>query len=541
MNSWCHEIGSRVGCDCHQGHILATAGLRALTGPRRGHPAQRRRRLGSVIVSLLLGVTLSTSARADDFHSHDFRFGQRAMAMGGAVVGAVTGPTASFYNPAGLGFLYGSLFSGALQYYGWDRRTVKDALRADPIGTKTLTSGSFLATPTSSVLSHGFAGGRHRIAYSTFLVTDVDEHFSGSLSDTFDTASYSNQEVVRASWRSRDKVLFIGPSYAYRATPTLSLGISIFYARRDQTLDHSSDVQTDQYDVATDLFYRSLFDDHGTSVTLHDGALLARIGLMWVPSKRFSLGLTVRTRSISLHGSGTEHFRYTTSGDANLTPPVSPDRFSFSEKMMDVTTVYPWSFSTGVGFRPIPTLHIMVSGDLDLAVQYNRFEVDAFTTPSRSSLHRVDRRLNWNVSAGVEWLLTQRIPLRFGLFTNRSAAPAVPVQHLSRSAPQVHLYGVTGSAGYLGDKRSFNVGVEFTRGRGYDSVAAESAMYDADYVRASREESRLILFLSGAIAFAKDKAKRIIKEKWLNKPASQSSTPPTPSKSTPSKPGRSTP
>ena len=129
-------------------------------------------------------------------------------------------------------------------------------------------------------MNHGFAGGSHRSAYSTFLVTDVDEHFSGSLSDTFDMVSYSNQEAMRASWRSRDKVLFIGPSYAYRATPTLTLGIRLFQAPGDQTLDHCSDVQIEQYDVATDLFYRSLFDDHGTFVTRHDGALLDRTGAL---------------------------------------------------------------------------------------------------------------------------------------------------------------------------------------------------------------------------------------------------------------------
>ena len=217
--------------------------------------------------------------------------------------------------------------------------------------------------------------------------------------------------------------------------------------------------------------------------------MMARYSTAREPSKRFSLGLPVRTRRISLGGDGTEIFRYTTSGDANLTPPISPDRFSFSEKMMDVTTVYPLASSAGVGFRPISTVHIMVSGDLDLAVQYNRFAVDAFTTPPRSSLHRVDRQLNWNVSASFAWLMTQRVPLRFGPFTNRSAAPVVLAQRLSRSVSQVDLYGSTGSAGYLGVKRSFNVGVEVTRGRGYDSVAAKSAMYDADYGRASRRRA----------------------------------------------------
>ncbi len=478
-------------------------------------PAALKVVITAVVAAVLTGAiaVLPATSQADDFHSKDFRFGQRAMAMGGAVTGAVTGPTATLYNPAGLGFLHGSLFSGSMQYFGRDRRTLHDALRSAPIGMKTLTSDSFLATPTSSVITHAFRGGRHNIAYSTFVVTAVDEHFSGKLSQSYTTPSFRHEDTVTASWRTRDKIMYMGPSYAYRPKKTLSFGVSLFYVRREQTLDFNSEAQTDEFDVATDLFYRSLFDDQASSVTLNDGALVARLGVMWLPRPRWSVGFAVRTRSVSLHGKGSERLKYTTSGDALVDPPASPDRFSYSEAMMNVLTVYPWSLSVGAGYRASPTLLLTFGADLDLPVRYDRYERDAHAEPARSSVQTIARQTNWNVAAGAEWLITSSIPLRAGLFTNRSAAPAVPLTSIGRAPAQVHRYGVTASAGFVGDKRSFNIGAEYAWGSGYDSVAAESASYRAEYVRTPRSESRFVLFLSGAISFVKTTATDVIKHK----------------------------
>ena len=79
-------------------------------------------------LALLAAIGSVRSARADDVHYEDFRFGQRAMGMAGAVVGFLTEPEASYYNPGGLGFSGEATFSGSLHFFGVDKRIIRDGM-----------------------------------------------------------------------------------------------------------------------------------------------------------------------------------------------------------------------------------------------------------------------------------------------------------------------------------------------------------------------------------------------------------------------------
>ena len=64
---------------------------------------------------------------ADEFHYENFRFGQRALGMGGAVTAYLGEPESGFYNPAGLAFVEGTRFSGAMNFYGLDEHKLLDS------------------------------------------------------------------------------------------------------------------------------------------------------------------------------------------------------------------------------------------------------------------------------------------------------------------------------------------------------------------------------------------------------------------------------
>ena len=78
---------------------------------------------------LALWLGRATPARADEFHFEDFRYGQRALGMGGAVTGLAVEPGAAWYNPAGLARLEGAEFSGALTFVGFESYTLRSGLR----------------------------------------------------------------------------------------------------------------------------------------------------------------------------------------------------------------------------------------------------------------------------------------------------------------------------------------------------------------------------------------------------------------------------
>lgn len=498
----------------------------AQTARDRTKRAGVSRRLWAPGLGLLLLLGLAATASAAGLRRHDLRFGQNAMAMGGAVVGFVNGPEAAYYNPAGLGYLTGSQFSGALQYYGSDKRTLQAGLRSPTLGSADLRSDSFFATPTSSVITHAFAGGRHRIAYSTFLVTNESELFAGSRQGVTDDGILRRESLLKVSWRAQDQVLYMGPSYALRLSESLCVGVSVFAARRSQTFDLAADEQRDEFDSQTDAFRQAVFFDDYASVSLDDWSLLARIGVMWTPTSAFSAGLTLHTRSLALSGQGNESIRSTYSGDILRRSPA--DRVSVGGPLVGVQSATPWAVAAGLGWRPTPSLLVAATGEWSAALRYDRFQVDAFSDGPANVVRTIEHQMSWNAALGLEWLVDPKVPIRAGAFTNRSSAPPVPLQSDRRVSPQVSMMGATLSVGYIGDQRSFNVGAEFAVGSGHDSVLSETAQWDSGFVRVEREQQRFMLFLSGAMAFAQETAKEQIKRRFLTKPPAADEPPSSP-------------
>ena len=161
-----------------------------------------------LVTAVIVAVVAATPAQADELHGANFRFGQRAMAMGGAVIGQVVEPTASYYNPGGLGFLTGAVFSGSVQFHGFDQRQLIGGALAPGFTAQDATSESFLALPSSSVVTHELAGGRHRFAYSTFLLSTTEERFDGRFKDRFDVdASTVADRNIATTRKLRDRIL----------------------------------------------------------------------------------------------------------------------------------------------------------------------------------------------------------------------------------------------------------------------------------------------------------------------------------------------
>lgn len=470
--------------------------LPSLNHHRPGAPMLR-----ALLLSLL---ALAPLAHADELHFSTFRFGQRAMGMGGAVTAYADEPEATFYNPAGLAMLGGTRFSGALNFIGFDRRTQRGALRdAAFFQPGDLDSEEFVAIPASSVLTSTFAEGRHVLALSTFLQSDSEEDFSGSheqalTGDTYDFVRFTTER------RREDEILLRGVSWGYRGGPTWAVGASVFLARqirrevarRAEVLQRVSNGDSLFLDVST----REESTTHG---------LLARVGALWRPSERWSFGIACSTPSVTVLGEGKVGYTQIRSGGL-----AGDDRPLLVDERVDLdaTTVLPADCRAGLAWRVPDRLVVGFDVAVHLPVDYDRYTLTPALAPRADELQaHVQTDAVVNAAVGLEWRASDRWPLRVGLFTNRTAAPAIDARPAALAPAHVDLYGATASLGYLGDDGSVNVGAELQVGSGEDAISAdlESLRADRDFIRVDRSEWRLLLFVSGAVTFAKAAAKAI--------------------------------
>ena len=282
-------------------------------------------------------------------------------------------------------------------------------------------------------------------------------------------------------------------------------------------MDTWSDYQEDYTDPKTGAPVKSIFYDDRVSTTMADGTVFARLGVMWRPSETWSMGLTLDSTSVQIHGDASVYAKYSQSGDPAAIDPQDqqPQRGTESYDGYDANTVHAWSGAAGFAWRPDPALMISTSAWLAAPVSYSRTSFAEAEANELQVVSVVERQLNWNAAAGVEWLVTPHWPLRVGFFTNRSASAELPETSPVPLPPHVDLYGVTFSAGYKDGGRAANIGAELQWGSGFDMVAkgVDQDAGNRGWVRAGREEFRFVFFMSGAMALAKKEAKGYIMQK----------------------------
>src|SRR5919198_4993901 len=81
-----------------------------------------------VVVTLLLILCGIRMVGAQEMNYNTFQVGSRSVLMGGAVVGGVRDPSATFYNPGALGFVENPGISVSANAFRFGKVTIADAL-----------------------------------------------------------------------------------------------------------------------------------------------------------------------------------------------------------------------------------------------------------------------------------------------------------------------------------------------------------------------------------------------------------------------------
>lgn len=451
-----------------------------------------------------LALVLAAPALADEFHFETFRYGQRAMGMGGAVTGLAFEPASAFYNPAGLATLKGSEFSGALTFIGYDRRTLVGGLRdADFFAPRDVQSAGFVPTPTSAVAATTL--GRHSLAITSFLAGEARESFGGQVRTGYNAGYGAGRLRFTLRDDRADRLQLRGLTYAYRLSDTWSFGVSGYWLAHTRARRQRRG-QFIELDAVTSNVFADLTGESKSST--HSG--LVRLGVFWTPEGPWSAGMACTSPSFTVKGDTTYSYTFATSHDPEV-PGADAAPLYLDERIeAEARTVLPAHCRLGGAWR-LGSATFSADLAVVLPIRYTRYTV-AKGTPSVFN-PEVEHQFTVNGALGMQVPVSLRWPLRMGVFTNRTSAPPVPANPIDFTEAHVDYYGATVSLGYRGKKRSINFGLEGQLGFGEDAMSGslDSLAEGDDFVRLDRREWRVVFFVAGAAAFAKSAGQALLR------------------------------
>ncbi|MDD5630049.1 MAG: hypothetical protein PHU21_13355 [Elusimicrobia bacterium] len=402
---------------------------------------------GAVCAALLLPAA---PARAGYSNYQDVIVGERAAGMGGAFTALADDASAAYYNPAGLATVGSQNLSLSANVFDfkWQRQRGyfhgKD-LRASSV--------SFFPSDWYTVI--------HTTRATYAIAVIVPENLTATASDAYHDP---DGELMLDSSQSVQTYL-IGPAFGTALSPRLQVGAAAYllYGR------YNSNFHGKIIDPATSQVADELFQEYkGYKV-----GFMGMAGLKYRLCDRLRLGWVLRSGAQPRHTEDQLNVEYTRTGGAI-------NRSGTELKKQGYYSRIPWS--TTVGLAWLPNSAWTWAADLSLYA--------AARTNAQGTSY--ENKTTWNLNLGAEYAANPSMPVRFGLFTNNSAAPSPSAVPVSQPA-DVDQYGVTASVGYIKGTVSTAFGLKLAGGWG-QSQSIEGNVIDVMTQEAS-------LFLGGTFRF----------------------------------------
>ncbi|MBW2702258.1 MAG: hypothetical protein JRF33_15675 [Deltaproteobacteria bacterium] len=402
-----------------------------------------------MVLSLILAFcsTRSNPARADEYNHRNVIVGERAAGMGGAATALAEDASTAYYNPAGLVLSYRKNLSLSATLLQTRTRFV-----ADYLGTEGVDQTSMSIIAASWCYATDLWGGR--FAFSILVPDSHDFQMDEVLTARLTMPDGSNLVGAHLIRQKQYDSYILGPSMAWSLGEKWSIGFSFLFFYRTY-IDRMDD--TFLYD--TGAITEIIDDASGWSLGVE-----SHLGLMWQPLEELRFGLLAR-----LGGSFTDHGkRRLLRIESSAASPGSFSRVTVGDEFGDgddVKSESPTSFSFGMALRVSKDWLLAIDSSFYLPMKYERLG------------RLISMEFTWNIAVGAEVILFDAWPLRFGFFTNNSAAPGVdrslvsgidPATYTRDDVPaeKIDYYGVTLSLGKLGANSTIDVALQFALGTG---------------------------------------------------------------------------
>ncbi len=464
-------------------------------------------------LTLGLCLTLLTpSVQADEFHYRSVLIGDRALGMGGAFTAIADDPSAAYYNPAGLALIQSSSVSASLQVNSIDRRTVDNAYTGVGGQQADFVHDSEPSVPIFVSLLKKFgpkdADGQqaHAFGLSTFHPDRRTLSYRVSL-NALDVLDPSIRIFEDYRQRHEDATSWFGPSYAFSPSDELAFGLSAFLSTR--TYHHEEELsQIDANAVSANTADTQRFLVQRTDIDLNARHIVLRVGVTYAPIPQLQLGLMLQAPGIELTSDAT-----LTASNLSAFPGELP-QFARTSQKLAVQSPIPWEIRAGIGyFADHSDLKLALDLSLHGPAGSASDPVRLIGSPREDPMFtgyvpwmgdyladQYQRVVTFNAALGMEMTIAEVVPLRVGVFTNRSAAPDVPAFSQRYVPDDVHQYGASLSVGLRAGGYDLSLGGAAMLGWG-DGLrklgAGEPEALDWSYARTDITDSTIVFFITG--------------------------------------------
>lgn len=431
--------------------------------------------LKAIVIAMSGSSLLSGGVFADEYHYRDILVGDRAAGLAGAYTAISDDPSGQYYNPAGIVYVSSPKLSGSANAYQLKTTTYKNISKANPDQTWTRKSSGMVANFFGMVQPLGKGTVGFSIAIPNYELEDQSDYYTNiEASQTFKTGVTFNKDagattatttfkadsskavsISAMDFNNSDTTTLAGVSYALPVSKSLSIGATLYgYTRKkEMTLEQVNLIKGTFSDgsVGTikDTFYQK--------VQTNELGVQPRLGVMWAPVPKVSIGLMAQTTLILSQSPETRLAQSTSSiygetaydATTGTYQPVSAAGFENANIALQTIAKNDLPVEINLGAALFATDALLYTADISYAAKTNRYEATL------------------NAAAGVEYFLDQSWAVRGGLYTNN----ANTVADVANSGnPHVNLLGAALSASRYTKGSNITVGINFSAGSGQENL-----------------------------------------------------------------------
>ena len=441
---------------------------------------------------------LASPVAAQEGPYANYLVGERALGLAGAFVAVADDASAIFHNPGGTGSLPTTSAAGSLWALLRGAKTVEKGYRTD-LGSADLHQSAPLALPLflAGVVKLGPKQKDkvrpHALGAALFTPYAQEDRFVEQLAE--------DGAVDRIEVRKVDRARWFGLSYGLRLRPGLAFGASGFYAMRELRHDEIELRAREAGDMAT---MAGPSWNRASTLSIDAQQVIVRVGTQLDLTPELRAGLMFQGPGIRVHQAGTAEATLTTAGPEPTAIEVE------RETDLRVNLPVPWELRMGVTvIEPDETLLT-----LDVSL-FGRFGGESnplpLVEPERVPLGayvptETYRRTALRGALGFETVIGAKLPLRGGLFFERSSAPPVLSTSAVYTRDHVDVMGASLSVGWRFSGYELSLGATGVFGWGEALALRRDADFEAParYEAAKVQTAAVMVFVGGAKSAVKE-------------------------------------
>ena len=413
--------------------------------------------LSKAILSVLAGLVISGQTLADEYHYKDILVGDRAAGLGGAYTAVADDASGLYYNPAGIVYASAPKISGSVNAYNY-KTTEYSNLNANTNQKWVRTSSGMVANyfgatqPLGDNSTVGFS-----IAIPNYDLEDQSDEFTNFAASTkaqgLGITQIDRQQI---DFNNQDSTTLAGVSYATSINKDMSIGLTLYGYMRKKELTNWQHVRASGTNLILDGSYYQ-------KIQTEELGLQPRLGLMWAPAEKLSLGLMVQTTFMLSQKPETRVQSTYNLCDTSVSPSTCTT-YDNNLDALDLAGVVPASLSkTRDNELPV---------EVNLGAAYFANNQLMYTTDFSYATQNDVYEATWNLAGGVEYFLNPTWAVRGGLYTNNANTNSNVAVY---KEDHVNLYGGSFSLSRYTKGSNITAGINYSAGSGQADLLNSSS------------------------------------------------------------------